>query len=546
MVDFTNPFNAANVRYNASAFDGTVQTDLQKLGTVQESEKKGLIDYSVADFGEYKEALLDYVKAVYPDDYNNFYQSDFGIFMTELFSYLAATLSLKADFLANESYIDTVQTRENLTKILGILGVKIRGPVASKCTAVVKNDAGVAVSNSDQLTITNANRKVAVTSGRDSTNVSFTLFKTEPTNGGISQLLDTITGDLILDASTYYSDSTNQFSGLVLVEGEYKSISGRFPATQDPKTVLINDPSVIEGSIVVSAEDGVFSEIQSLALAKDGNDLVFEKRYNSDFSVNILFGDGVRGKNPTASTAYSIFYRTGGGDRGDIIDGTISQAISADLTGSSVSVTIQSTSKATGGQNVETVEHAKKYAPYFFKTQYRAVTGEDYTTIANSYITSVGSVGKAIAVNRQNGAAGNMIDIYTLLKSSENQFERANLDFKSKMLGYMNDFKMMTDEITIVDGLVRTLDMKATVFVDKSKRSLQDTIKSEVAGRVTDFMSIDNMDFGQTLRIDELANYVLQSNNIRFFRIDNYKDDIFVSHNEIIQLNNLTLNVEFV
>ena len=75
---------------------------------------------------------------------------------------------------------------------------------------------------------------------------------------------------------------------------------------------------------------------------------------------------------------------------------------------------------------------------------------------------------------------------------------------------------------------------------------LLDTIKSEVAGRVTDFMSIDNMDFGQTLRIDELANYVLQSNNIRFFRIDNYKDDIFVSHNEIIQLNNLTLNVEFV
>ena len=68
MVDFTNPFNAANVRYNASAFDGTVQTDLQKLGTVQESEKKGLIDYSVADFGEYKEALLNYVKAVYSAD----------------------------------------------------------------------------------------------------------------------------------------------------------------------------------------------------------------------------------------------------------------------------------------------------------------------------------------------------------------------------------------------------------------------------------------------------------------------------------------------
>ena len=520
--NFNSPFDSGRVRYNASSFDGTVQTDIQKLGVISDDDKKNLIDYSVADFGEYKEALLNYAKAVYPTDYNNFVESDFGVFMVELFAYIAATISLKADFIANESFISTVQTRENLSKILGLLGVKIRGPVASKATAVIENTANASVTiATDQLTIPFADRKIAVRSGRDNSDVSYTLFKTEPTTGGISQLLDNTLGDLVLDASTYYNTGDAEFSGLMLVEGNYKSASGRFSSTSTSKSVFVNDPSIIEGSIIVSGSDGVFSEINSLALSEDGDDLVFEKTYNEDFSVTLFFGDNIRGKNPTAGSDYLIFYRTGGGDRGDIIEGKIAQAITPDLAGTPASMTIKNTSKATGGQNVETAEHAKKYAPYFFKTQYRAVTGEDYTTIANSFITSIGSIGKAIAVNRQNGAAGNMLD-------------------------HMNDYKMMTDEITIVDGLVRTLDLDCTIFVDRHKRSLQDQIKSEIVKRVTDFVSVDNMDFAKTLRIDELSNYVLQSSNIRFFRVNNYAGDITADFNEIIQLNNLVINIEFV
>ena len=65
--------------YNTSAFDGTVESDFLKLGIIPDATKAELIDYSVADFDDYKLALTNYLQAVYPLDYNNFIESDLGI-----------------------------------------------------------------------------------------------------------------------------------------------------------------------------------------------------------------------------------------------------------------------------------------------------------------------------------------------------------------------------------------------------------------------------------------------------------------------------------
>ena len=54
------------------------------------------------------------------------------------------------------------------------------------------------------------------------------------------------------------------------------------------------------------------------------------------------------------------------------------------------------------------------------------------------------------------------------------------------------------------------------------------------------------MDFGKPLRFPELANFVMNNPDIRFFKVTNYDQDIYVNFNEIIQLNNYELNFEFV
>lgn len=539
----TFPFNT---NYNASAFDGTIESDFMALGAIQESDKKDLIDYSVADFDEYKAAFITYLKAVSLDKYNNFVESDFGMFWIDLIAYAAATNSLKADYLANEKFFPTVQTTEHLMGMLELIGIQMKGPIASKCSATL-TPKGFSFSGADTMSIAKANRTIVLASQRDGKPLSYTLYKTDLATGLIDQSSAGNIEDLSLDV-TYYDEVADIFEGLVLLEGVYHTLTGTFSSRQTQKSIDISTPSVIEGSLFVSASDGyIYSEIHNMALAKSGTERVFEKRYNSDYSTTLYFGDGIRGASPQANITYSVFYRTGGGDRGDLVTGKISSTLPIIKNGTDeFSVAMTNSTQATGGSNAETVEHAKRYAPYFFRTQYRAVTGEDYNTFANTFVSVAGQTAKAMPALRQSGAGGNMIDIYVLAKASDLQVERASLAFKGELLTYLNQYRMWSDEVTIVDGVARTLDLVCTIYVDKAREPYIEDIKTKSADKLLEFFHIDNREFGESFNLSELTNHILKTAEVRFFSVDNVSSDVFVNFNELIQLNNFEINVELV
>ena len=64
--------------YNTSGFDGTIESDFLKLGQIPDDRKPDLIDYNLNGFNDYRVALQNYLKSVYPLDYNNFAASDLG------------------------------------------------------------------------------------------------------------------------------------------------------------------------------------------------------------------------------------------------------------------------------------------------------------------------------------------------------------------------------------------------------------------------------------------------------------------------------------
>lgn len=85
-------------------FSGTVISDYLKLVSVESQKKDSLIDYASTDFLTLKQSLINYIKAVYPLDYQNFAETDLGMMLLELVAYMGSVLSLKADLLANESF----------------------------------------------------------------------------------------------------------------------------------------------------------------------------------------------------------------------------------------------------------------------------------------------------------------------------------------------------------------------------------------------------------------------------------------------------------
>ena len=105
---------------------------------------------------------------------------------------------------------------------------------------------------------------------------------------------------------------------------------------------------------------------------------------------------------------------------------------------------------------------------------------------------------------------------------------------------------MLTDEIVINDGVVRTVDIVGTVYIDTKRKAFSEAIKQKVADKLTKYFNVDNRDFGQPLSIADVTSDLLTIPEVRFFKLNNIQDDIYVNFNEVIQLNNFELNLEFV
>ena len=102
---------------------------------------------------------------------------------------------------------------------------------------------------------------------------------------------------------------------------------------------------------------------------------------------------------------------------------------------------------------------------------------------------------------------------------------------------------MATDDVVIVDGLIRTLDLVTTIRIDREEERNQDQIKARVRDKILTYMNVDNREFGEDFNISEMNRQVFEVDEVRYSTIDNVEKDITIDFNEIVQLNNLTINV---
>ena len=103
---------------------------------------------------------------------------------------------------------------------------------------------------------------------------------------------------------------------------------------------------------------------------------------------------------------------------------------------------------------------------------------------------------------------------------------------------------MATDDIVIVDGLIRTLDLITTIRIDREEEENQDQIKARVRDKILTYMNVDNKEFGEDFNVAQMNRQIFEVEEVRYSSIDNIGQDISIDFNEIIQLNNLTINVE--
>lgn len=531
-------------------FSGTVTSDFLKLIPSDLDQKERLIDYSASDFESIRAALIKYAKATFPLDYTNFSESDFGMFLIELMAAVGHIQSMKSDFLANENYLRTARQRSSVRKLLELIGVRLKGPISAAANARIVLDVPGGVTNVSSVVIPIANRTFTITSPEDGGALSYTIYKVN-SNGTVD--LEAATTDIEFTVS-HTSESTITINDAVILEGALVVESGQFLNTDSVKTINLTQSPYVEKSAQVYVEgnvstEGIYTEEENVYFASGSNDKVFQINSNDEGQAVIVFGDDSIGLSPAVGDTYTVTYRVGGGERGNLAQEVINVPVTATLYSTTVDTangTLENTSRATGGAEAETIAHARRYAPLTFRRQDRLVTLSDYKGFINSFISSYGSTGKANAIVRRAYSSANIIDLFVLEKASNLQLRKATPEYKRQLLEAIEDKKMLTDEPVVVDGLIRTLDIVVTVTCDRKYKLKEDELKSIIRDKILTYFNVDNTDFGEAFVPQDLVRTLVEVPEVRYATIDNVDKVIKTDFNEIIQLNNLNISIVYI
>lgn len=518
----------------------TASSDFLKLVEFKEDDKSSLIDFAATDFLTLRESLVNYIKAVYPLDYNLFSESDLGMMFIELVAYMGSVMSMKADMLAHETFLKTSKNPVNVRKLLQLIGVKFRGPGSAAAQAVAtSNTPGI------PLTIPVTARVFSKKSPEDGETVNYTLYQIE--NG---QILDiAATNEINLEVADSDGGTGAAWSNLVLIEGALVEDSGTFADTDVLKSISLSRGPVVDGSVQVYIDTGdsssePYREVTSLLSTSSSDQAAFELVYNSDYTATVLFGDGVSGKVPPTGSTYRVLYRVGGGTRGNASTGIVSDTITTD---EKVNLTVENVLPFTGGTDAETIEHAKKYAQLTFRQQDRYVSLDDYTTVGNTFKSSTGASAKAIAATRKAYSSANVIDLYVVEVASDTQLQKASVGFKTDLLKHISSKKMITDEVVVVDGLIRTIDLNMEITLDRRFENKEGSLKASISQVILDYFNINNREFGQDFIPELVSREIFEKiPEVRLAKVLNYTEPVTLEFNEILQLNNFYIGFNYV
>ena len=321
------------------------------------------IQLSSLDFDTLKDTFKQYMKTQ-----SRFTDYDFeGSNMNVLLDILAYNTFHNAFYLnmvGNEMFLDSSQLRSSVVSH------------AKELNYVPKSFTSASANINLTVTSNQINeRSVVIT--KDTPIISYTGNKTYVFSTGENIIMT----DFTVDNGTITFTKEN----ITIYEGSYYSDSFNYTRTNTPRMIISNKNVDISSIDVVVVEDaGATTHQYTRALSLfdiDSQSKVYFVQAAGEDTYEIVFGDGVSGRQPKDNSAIIIQYRV---CNGELPNGTRNFKIDpvyVKVGNYSGAASIYVNTPAAGGSVYESVDSIKFNAPRAFTTQERAVTAEDYENL---------------------------------------------------------------------------------------------------------------------------------------------------------------------
>lgn len=148
---------------------------------------------------------------------------------------------------------------------------------------------------------------------------------------------------------------------------------------------VIPDPGVIDRTIRVYTKEGgavvPWAQVDKMSLASPTQS-VYTVFVDDENYTHVLFGDGSSGRIPPTGAKIYVGYRYGSGAAANGLGVASLTTLGNDYAASTLGVTVSNTAPPVGGADVETVESMRYSIPRSNALKKRAVTLDDYVSLA--------------------------------------------------------------------------------------------------------------------------------------------------------------------
>lgn len=463
------------------------------------------IDYTNKDYASLRRAMLELARYRLPK-WTDQSSSDLGVLMVDMFAYMGDIILYYQDRIANELFLSTASERRSVLQMLKLIGYELRAPIAA----------------ASDLTLTF--KEVPPNQPSVVTIPQFAQFATQA-NGVPPQTFEYLEPDLTIDLASPQVRRVNTklvYRGLPVRHSRSvpTEILGSSTGEPNQSFPLLSSPLIFE-SLLVEVDDGSgwapWTRRDNLLYFTDENGKVALSGPDStDYYVQVdendtawvVFGDGVYGKRPPVGTNnIRARYRVGGGAVGNVPLGAIVDA----KTKIQLLDTVTNPAPAAGGQDRETIEHATRFGPLAFRSGARAVTLNDFVSLAQQ----AGGVAKVRARSR----GWNQIDLF--VAPDGDTCRPAPEDLKKRLLAYFEDKRMVGTFLHIQDPTCVPIEVEVKVIVEYHFNS--ESVRQKVETVICDLFAFKQMDFGKPLYLSKIYEAVEQLQGVYALTVTKFR-----------------------
>lgn len=365
------------------------------------------------------------------------------------------------------------------------------------------------------------------------------VLSTVDSNGNVWNEVDYLAQDLIFEDKTNVSPSSLSQEGvppqyLIRVKRSPRRFVTRY--TPDFKLELHFGSGILEDTdelVFFEPKKIASSEYQSrlASTSLDPSDFLSTNSYglapsNTDLTVKYVIGQGIKSNVPS-NTIRNVVSRDIISDRSSFIgqEAALFDSIVRTLA-------VNNPTPATGGKDQDSIEEIRQNALAFFNAQNRVVSARDYVVRSYAMSPKYGSVAKAFVIqdeqinnvlqNRVDPADGkyvvdavnsNSVNLYVLGYNKDKKLTRLNSQIKKNLKIYLEQYRILTDQINILDGFVVNIGVNFRIIAYKNQN--MNEVLTRCIDAIREFFSIDRWQLNQPIIINDLYSQLLQVDGVQ-------------------------------